>query len=325
MSRDKSTVVPFINIEDLPSLPHSPPPSPTPFQSSDESSVSVDSSNEPDLDISIITDLSTEEDEKEHNEEEPRSDEASADEPVKQKLDFLPLITRFKIVFDNIDKNVKPRHMRSDRQTNSLHYVHAYAVKDRVDFSATTSELRGEVNIFDVLPNAQDYTSLKASFTTLVSRLIVKYLTFFSKDYKPLTCNHIPHKYSKEMSIKSDIVSYINFDQARVYFLLIFQVPLGILPKSEMNYEDMTEILEHFHTYVPSVNYEVSIPERGTVQDKHFLTTLVGGDYLSVARARGAQIIRSTSELEQHTLGGLLPVAEDWHAKVCLMEVSFIS
>ena len=88
-----------------------------------------------------------------------------------------------------------------------------------------------------------------------------------------------------------------------------------------MNYEDMTEILEHYQAYVPSVNCEVVIPEKGTVQDKRFLTTLVGGDYLSVARARGAQVIRSTSELTKHTLSGIFPVAEDWHAKVCLMEV----
>ncbi len=89
-----------------------------------------------------------------------------------------------------------------------------------------------------------------------------------------------------------------------------------------MNYEDMTEILEHHHSYVPAVNCEVVIPqENGPLQDQKFLTTLVGGDYLSVARARGAQVIRSTSELMKDTLNGLLPVAEDWHAKVCLMEV----
>ena len=91
--------------------------------------------------------------------------------------------------------------------------------------------------------------------------------------------------------------------------------------KSEVNYEDMTDILEHYQKYVPSVPCETSIPETGTVQDKKFLTTLVGGDYLTVARARGAQIIRSTSELTEDTLQGLFPVAEDWHAKVCLMEV----
>ena len=86
----------------------------------------------------------------------------------------------------------------------------------------------------------------------------------------------------------------------------------------------MTAILEHYQTYVPSVTCEKHIPEMGKTEDKRFLTTLVGGDYLSVARARGAQLIRSTSELVKHTLGGILPVAEDWHAKVCFMEVRLL-
>ena len=50
----------------------------------------------------------------------------------------------------------------------------------------------------------------------------------------------------------------------------------------------------------------------------------MGGDYLSVARAHGAQLIRNTSELEMHRLNGMLPVAEDWHAKVCLLEVIYL-
>jgi hypothetical protein len=29
----------------------------------------------------------------------------------------------FKIVFDNLDTNVKPRHMSAESQTQSLHYV----------------------------------------------------------------------------------------------------------------------------------------------------------------------------------------------------------
>ena len=38
----------------------------------------------------------------------------------------------YKIIGDNLDKNVKPsaRDMRSDHQTRSLHYYHAYAVRD---------------------------------------------------------------------------------------------------------------------------------------------------------------------------------------------------
>ena len=43
-----------------------------------------------------------------------------------------------------------------------------------------------------------------------------------------------------------------------------------------------------------------------------------------MAQARGAQVMRSTLELTKDKLNGMLPVAEDWHAKVCLMEVSSI-
>ena len=41
----------------------------------------------------------------------------------------------FKIVGDNIDKMIKLRYMRCDRQNQSLHYFHMYAVWDRIDLS----------------------------------------------------------------------------------------------------------------------------------------------------------------------------------------------
>ncbi len=74
----------------------------------------------------------------------------------------------------------------------------------------------------------------------------------------------------------------------------------------------MTEILEHYQQYVPCTPCKKNIPQTCFIQDLKFITTLVGGDYLSVARTRGTQLIRSS-----HSLGGMLPVAEDWHAKVC--------
>ena len=40
------------------------------------------------------------------------------------------------IVGDNIDKNFRLSYQRQDRQTKSLHYFHAYAVKNRVDVSS---------------------------------------------------------------------------------------------------------------------------------------------------------------------------------------------
>lgn len=101
---------------------------------------------------------------------------------------------------------------------------------------------------------------------------------------------------------------------------------MGVLPKDETKYDDMMDILQHIQSYVPSkhVRREMNVPESDevvTLDDQDFATTLMGGDQLTVARAQGAQLIRSNSGNNQDRLYGLLPVAEDWHAKQCLMQV----
>lgn len=83
----------------------------------------------------------------------------------------------------------------------------------------------------------------------------------------------------------------------------------------------MIEILEEYKRYIPSQSITLNEPLDGVVEDISYVTTLLGGDYLSAARARGAQQIRKNSELEKYRLDGFLPVCEDWHAKVCLLEV----
>ena len=86
----------------------------------------------------------------------------------------------------------------------------------------------------------------------------------------------------------------------------------------------MIDILEEYKKYVPSkdIDLDEPIPQVGTTKDKLYITTLLGGDYLSVARAREAQYIRRSPDLKKDRLDGVLPVAEDWHAKVCFLEVS---
>ena len=42
---------------------------------------------------------------------------------------------------------------------------------------------------------------------------------------------------------------------------------------------------------------------------------------MTAVRARGSQRIRCNSERGKDRLEGLQPVVEDWHAKVCLLEV----
>ena len=95
----------------------------------------------------------------------------------------------------------------------------------------------------------------------------------------------------------------------------------------------MIQVLEKVHVYVPSKDVEKEIPildEAGSesvikVSDKAFSTTIVGGDQLTVARIRGAQRIRGNSEKSEQRFDGLLPVPEDWHGKMCLLEVKTYS
>ena len=104
------------------------------------------------------------------------------------------------------------------------------------------------------------------------------------------------------------------------------QVPLGVLLKSENNYDDMIDIMDHLHKYVPSFHTTEDVTFQSTGENAvahrvHFHPLIFGGDQLTVKRARGGQKIRSNSKTEDHKLGGLVPVAEDWHAKVVLLEV----
>ena len=44
------------------------------------------------------------------------------------------------LVGDNIDKNFRPSHQRSDRQMRSVHIFHSCAVKNRVDVSSMSDK-----------------------------------------------------------------------------------------------------------------------------------------------------------------------------------------
>ena len=101
--------------------------------------------------------------------------------------------------------------------------------------------------------------------------------------------------------------------------------------KNEMEYADMLSILDHVHTYVPvqsnSIMNSFSNPVTGEpvfVNQQSVHPVLFGGDQLTVCRARGAQDIRRNGRDATQKLEGLIPVSEDWHTKVCLLQVSIL-
>ena len=68
-----------------------------------------------------------------------------------------------------------------------------------------------------ILPSASDDTTLRNNFITLVSRVITKHMLFFKTGFSDVIEWHITHRYSDEMSKKSEVVSkhyyhYYNFN-----------------------------------------------------------------------------------------------------------------
>lgn len=80
--------------------------------------------------------------------------------------------TGFKLLGDNFDKNVRPSYQRSNKQTVSLHFFHALAVSDRIDFSALSDAAPHSVVIDPclLLPTAADVETVKKEFQVFISR-----------------------------------------------------------------------------------------------------------------------------------------------------------
>ena len=92
----------------------------------------------------------------------------------------------------------------------------------------------------------------------------------------------------------------------------------------------MISILDHLHKYVPTLTSTetVAAPHTNapvTVIADHFHHVLFGGDMVTAKRARGAQGIRENSNRGKDRLEGLVPIVEDWHAKMTLICVSTIT
>ena len=102
--------------------------------------------------------------------------------------------------------------MCSDKQTQSLHYFHLYAVKNRVSCSNLADTPRSitptaEDVISKVLPSSEDDTIIHDEFAILVARIMYKYMTFFQSSYADVINWHIEHKFSQQMSHKSEVVN----------------------------------------------------------------------------------------------------------------------
>ena len=130
--------------------------------------------------------------------------------------------TSMKFVGDNLDKDVLPAEMRSDYQKRSLHYFHCFAVDDRIDLSGVSDEKvqpdLQSIQLTELLPTGDDEEMLRTNFTTLISRVLVKHMKYFAQ-YSKAMDRHIRHDFSKEMAMKSEVVSALMENSMHMYII----------------------------------------------------------------------------------------------------------
>ena len=118
------------------------------------------------------------------------------------------LLPTFKLVEDNLDKTLSPHDMRIDNQTQSLHYLHMYAVCDHIDLSRVADHIPSpdsSVDLSVLLPSAEDEKSLLHDFSVFVAHTLKKRVAFFKVFGEELE-HHIVHEHNEAMSKKSEVV-----------------------------------------------------------------------------------------------------------------------
>ena len=100
---------------------------------------------------------------------------------------------------------------------------------------------------------------------------------------------------------------------------------VDFLQGSPRDYHGMRWNGQYNGKYVPCTATQHEVIVEGSDSHQQTLTNLhqllFGGDQLTAAHVRGAIRQRQNSLTAMERLEGLLPVAEDWHAKLCLITV----
>ena len=144
-----------------------------------------------------------------------------------------------------------------------------------------------KIPLHTFLPSVEDCNHIWEEFEVLIARVICEQM-----EYLKSVPQHMKHKYSDSMRLKSETVSSVchccqlhttTWSCVKVAakwrstaITLLLQVPLGVLTKSEQAGDDMIDIMTHIHKYIPQN------------KDGKFIPVFFGGDQLTRERAGGA-------------------------------------
>ena len=113
------------------------------------------------------------------------------------------------VSFDNIDVHVQRRNMTMVSQNHDFHWINHQVIENRISGATLNSSepqgLLSNVSNLKFLPSLEDQRRQTHNFIILTSRILVNYF----KALSPLAeacIQLIPHKYSEEMSQKTNKV-----------------------------------------------------------------------------------------------------------------------
>ncbi len=203
----------------------------------------------------------------------------------------------FKFWGDNVDKKRGVRDVRSDHHGSMVHMFSMLAGRSRtraIELSCTGKVASlTSLSVDSFLPTLDDVQCIKSNLIVIVSRILTRYIHGLSPLSKSIP-KHILHKYSNEMSRKSDVVV------------------LDVLMKNEAKHSDMLDIMLELQKYLGK-----DYPSERRVPS--------GGDQLTCERQTGAQRHMMDGDTPEERLQLLQPTTEDWHCLVCVLIVSLVA
>ena len=112
----------------------------------------------------------------------------------------------FVISFDNLDFQMQRKSMSMQSQNWDFHWVNHQMIENRVSRTYLNAKERKanlqEVSKLKFLPTLEDQQRQRLNYTILTSRILVDYFDALAP-LKDTCIQHIPHKYTNEMSQKS--------------------------------------------------------------------------------------------------------------------------
>lgn len=149
---------------------------------------------------------------------------------VYQQLDL-----GYALCWDNVQKLSVSRHKTSQNQNKMMLWALCFATRNRISFRHldydTDTHPAIEIPVEEYLPSESDWSALRERMEIITQWILKKNFVAFADAEVEM---HIPHKYSVESSLKSQIVN------------------LGVIKENPSTCKGVIEIMKELHRYVPA-------------------------------------------------------------------------